>query len=338
MPIYYFWGADEFRLKKAVRDLCDRNLDPTWASFNYDKIPAEQGDNGIMSALNQAMSSPFGMGKRIVWLEETPLAQRCSEPVLKELERTLGEIPDTTLLLFTSTNKPDGRIKSTKLLQKHADVREFSPIPGWKTEDIVNQVYQVAKELNIRLQPKSAELLGEAVGGDTRRLYNELEKLSIYWSDQTPNHPTEPLPPEAIAALVSTSTQNSLQLAEALLNADIAKSLSLVTDLLNQNEPALRMVATLVGQFRTWLWVKLLSDAGERDPKVIADAAEIGNPKRVYFLQKSIRSVTLNQLKAAMEILLSLEFSLKQGAPEQVTLHTKLIELAHCFRSPQPSR
>jgi DNA polymerase III subunit delta len=331
MPIYYFWGADEFRLKKAVRDLCDRNLDPAWTSFNYDKIPSEQADNGIMSALNQAMSTPFGLGKRVVWLEETPLAQRCSDPVLKELERTLSDIPDTTLLLFTSTNKPDGRLKSTKLIQKHADVREFSPIPGWKTEDIVNQVYQVAQELGIRLQPKAAELLGEAVGGDTRRLYNELEKLSIYWHHEHADAPTAPLSPEAVAALVSTSTQNSLQLAEALLNADIPRSLSLVTDLLNQNEPALRMVATLVGQFRTWLWVKLLSDAGERDTKVIADAAEVGNPKRVFFLQKAVRGVSLNQLKAGMEILLSLEFSLKQGAPEQVTLHTKLIELAHCF-------
>ncbi|NEZ58722.1 DNA polymerase III subunit delta [Adonisia turfae] len=326
MPVYFFWGADEFRMKKAVRALCDRNLNPDWASFNYEKIPPEQSD-AIIQGLNQAMTPPFGMGKRVVWLVDTPVCQRCSADLVAELERTLPKIPDSAILLLTSNNKPDGRLKSTKLIKKYADIREFDTIPPWKTDQIEHQVYQVAKDVGLQLTPQAAALLGEAIGADTRRLYNELEKLKTYWPQ-----PKQALPPEAVHALVATSTQSSLQLAAALRQGQTDRALTLITELLTRNEPALRIVATLVGQFRTWLWVKLMTESGERDTRAIAQAADIGNPKRIYFLQKEIHGISSSQLQNALRLLLSLEYSLKQGAPETVTLHTKVIELAHCFK------
>lgn len=313
-------------MQKAVRALCDRNLNPDWASFNYEKIPPEHS-NAIIQGLNQAMTPPFGMGKRIVWLIDTPVCQRCSADLLQELERTLPNIPDRSILLLTSKSKPDGRLKSTKIVKKYADIREFDTIPPWKTDQIEHQVYQVAKDVGLQLTPAAAALLGEAIGADTRRLYNELEKLKTYW-----NQTNQALPPEAVTTLVATSTQSSLQLAAALRQGNTKRALVLITELIERNEPALRIVATLVGQFRTWLWVKLMTEAGERDIRIIAQAAEVGNPKRIYFLQKETREITSSQLQAALKLLLSLEFALKQGAPGIVTLHTKVIELAHCFQ------
>jgi len=54
-----------------------------------------------------------------------------------------------------------------------------------------------------------------------------------------------------------------LHLAAAIRVGDAAKALALIAQLLSRNEPALRIVATLIGQFRTWLWVKLMTEAGE---------------------------------------------------------------------------
>lgn len=343
MPVYFFWGADEFRLKKAVASLRERALDESWASFNYDYIPAESVD-APMQALNQAMTPPFGMGQRFVWLADTTVGQRCSESLLEEMARTLPLVPEATVLLFTSASKPDGRLKSTKLLKKYADVREFAQIAPWQTDQLVGQVRRVAQEMNLRLKPQSAELLAEAVGADTRRLYNEVEKLSLYWSAGETSEAAnvgevnagnqarkEPLPPEVITQLVAVSTQTSFQLAEALIAGKTDQALSLATDLLANNEPALKVVATLVGQFRAWLWVSLMAMQGERDVKAIAKAAEINNPKRVYILQKQVRGCSPQQLQRAMTLLLALEFALKRGAPAEITLQTKMIEIASCF-------
>ena len=329
MPVYFFWGADEFRLKKAVKTLRDRTLDPNWASFNYDRIPAED-TNSIIQALNQAMTPPFGVGQRFVWLAETTVAQRCSEAVLEELSRTLSAIPDTTVLLFTSSQKPDGRLKSTKLLKKHAEVREFATIAPWQTDQIITQVKRVAQSAGLRLKPEAAELLADAVGADTRRAHNEVEKLCLYWSEAG-QVKTEPLPSEVITWLVAVSTQTSFQLSEALVKGKTDQALGLATDLLANNEPVLRIVATLVGQFRQWLWVSLMTSEGERDIKAIAKAAEINNPKRIYILQKQIRGCAPRQFQTALSLLLDLEFSLKRGAPEEIALHTKIIEIASCF-------
>jgi DNA polymerase III subunit delta len=326
LAIYYYWGDDEFRLNQAVAALRDRTLDPDWASFNYDRIAGEQADNTIQ-ALNQAMTPPFGLGQRLVWLQETSLGQRCSEDLLQELQRTLPQIPDTTVLLLTSSSKPDGRSKFTKLLQKHGELREFATIPPWKTDQLVRQVQDVARDLNLALAPGTADLLAETLGNNTRQLYNELAKLSLYW-----NRPDQPLPPEVIADLVSASTQSSLKLAEALRDGKTDEALGLAADLLSRNEPALRMVAVLVGQFRLWLWIKLLQEAGERNEQAIAKAAEISNPKRVFFLQKEVRGISLRQLRQALPLLLELEFGLKQGMDETAILQTKIIEISQRFQ------
>ncbi len=325
MPIHVYWGDDGFALEQAVKALRDRTLDPTWESFNYTKIPPEQAD-GLIEALNLAMTPPFGMGQRLIWLINTTLAQRCPEEWLVELQRTLPLIPDTSVLLLTSPSKFDGRLKSTKLLQQHAAIQEFSAIPPWKTEELVQRVRQVAESLEVALTPAGAELLAHATGSDTRQLHNELLKLKLYVADAR-----RPVPVEAITTLVTTTTQNSLQLIAAIRDGNTPTALGLVADLIGRNEPALRIVATLIGQFRTWLWVKLLMESGERDERAIVQAAEISNPKRFYFIQKEVKSMGLTQLQRTLPILLELETRLKQGGEETTTLQTAVIQLCQLF-------
>jgi DNA polymerase III subunit delta len=327
MPVYYFWGEDDFALRQAIDHLRAKVLDPAWASFNYERIAPEEAE-AIIQGLNQAMTPPFGAGQRLIWLAETTLASQCDESTLQELERTLPQIPDTSVLLLSSTKQPNGRLKIAKLLQKYAEFREFSPLPPWRTDALEQQVAQTAEQLGVRLTQEATETLAQAVGNQTRRLYNELEKLRLFQGDRP-----EPLSALEVTSLVPTSTQNSLQLAAAIRVGDAEQALHLIGDLIARNEPPLRIVATLVGQFRTWLWVKLLASQGERDNTAIAQAAEIGNPKRVYFVQQEVRNLSLAQLQQTLPLLLELEYGLKLGADEQALLQTKAIELCQVCRS-----
>lgn len=329
MPIYLFWGEDEFALSRAVAKLRDQTLDPSWVDFNYTKILPEQPDP-IVQGLNLAMTPPFGSGSRLVWLAETTVCQRCPEELLIELERTLPVLPAETVLLLTSSSKPDGRLKSTKLLQKHAEIREFSPISPWKTDQIAQQVRQAAQEVEVKLTNEAVQLLVDSVGNQSRQLYNELEKLRLYMGDRADSRP---LDAATVASLITISTQNSLQLAAAIRQGDPAKALSLVMDLINRNEPALRIVLTLIGYFRTRLWVKLMVEAGERDEREIARLAEVNNPKQIYFLKQEVKSIKLAAFLQTLPILLELEFSLKQGAEPLQALQVKAIELCQIYRS-----
>lgn len=328
MPIYLYWGDDDFSLAKAVETLRESVLDPSWATFNCDKILPEH-PNPVIFGLNQAMTPPFGFGSRLVWLVNTSVTQQCPPEVLQELERTLPAIPETTILLLTTQSKPDGRLKATKILQKQAKVvQEFSRIPPWKTEQLIQRVQEVAQQLQVKLTIAAIEQLAESVGNDTRQLYNELEKLKLYRGTSD-----KPLGVDAIAQLVQSQTQNSLKLANAIKAGNTDLALGLINDLIGRNEPALRIVATLVGQFRTWLWVRLMMQQGIKDEAEIAKVAEVANPKRIYFLKKEVQSLSVQQLQQTLPLLLELEVNLKRGADQASTLQTQVIKLCCLFQA-----
>ncbi|MEA5617879.1 DNA polymerase III subunit delta [Cronbergia sp. UHCC 0137] len=328
MPMYVYWGEDDFAMEKAVAVLRDRILDPIWISFNYTSFAPDQTD-AIVQALNQVMTPIFGAGGRLVWLVNTTLCQSCPENVLAELQRTLPVIPENSHLLLTSRNKPDERLKGTKFLKQFAtEFREFSLVPPWKTDLLVQAVNQAAQTVGVKLTPQVGEFLAESVGNDTRLLYNELEKLRLYTQGSS-----KPLDVQTVSQLVRNTTQNSLQLAGAIRSGDTPKALGILADMLNAAEPGLRIVATLIGQFRTWLWVKMMMESGERNPQAIAQAAEINNPKRIYFIQQEVKSLSVTQLVSCLPLLLELEVSLKQGASEMIILQTKIIELCQLCRT-----
>ncbi len=324
MPIYFYWGEDDFTLSIAVKKLKATVLDPDWIQFNYEKIAGDSPD-GTIDGLNTAMTPVFGMGDRLIWLSETQICQNCPENILSELERTLPKIPPTSHLLFTSIKKPDRRLKSTKLLEKHAKFREFSSISPWKTEEIIKQTEQFAREIGLKLTSDDTQLIAESVGNNTRQLWNELEKLSIYGQTQSLNT-------EAISTLVNCNARSSLDLGKAILNSERAFALELIDLLISRNEPGLRIVATLVGQFRTWSIVKLIIEKGEKNDREIAKVAEVGNFYRIRYLRQEIKSISSQKLLASLPILGELEFSLKRGGDVKSNLEIAIIKLCQIFQ------
>ncbi|XFA72280.1 DNA polymerase III subunit delta [Thermosynechococcaceae cyanobacterium Okahandja] len=318
MPVYFYWGEDHFRLEEAVKNLRQQVLDPLWESFNFEKFAGEDPSH-VQAALAQVMTPPFGGGDRLVWLVNTTLGQRCSAELLADLELTLPQIPATCHLLLTSPQKPDSRAKVVKLLQQHGTFQEFSPIAPWKTAEIEAHIRTTAQRYHLNLREDALHLLAEAVGNDSRQLHNELEKLSLFGGDR-------PLTATDIAPLVHASQQHTLTLASTLLHGQLSTALSQLEDLLQQNEPPLRLIASLSKQFRTWLWIKLLSH--EQDVQTIAKLAEIGNPKRVYILQKEVKSIPLAALTKSLEILLRSEYSLKLGSDPRGTLRQAMVQLS----------
>lgn len=332
MPIYYYWGEDDYRLLQAVQTLRQRVVHPDWRAFNDDHLTGD----AFTTVLNQALTPVFGLGERLVWWENTPITQQCPPERLAELERTLHHLPSSTHLLFTSDHKPDGRLASTKLLKQLGTIQEFPLIPPWDQDALQTQVKDMAAQQGLTLEESALELLAAAVGSDSRRLAMELEKISLWISDQ---HlpPNTPIRTEQIRQVVTGSQANALQLATALRHGETEKALTLLQTLWDLNEPALKLVAVVVGQFRTWLWVKLLTKQKVKDTQVIAQRAEISNPKRVYFLQKEVAGIPSAHLLQSLDLLLQLEWDLKRGRSERESWQSTCIRIAAlCGRQGTP--
>jgi DNA polymerase III subunit delta len=325
VPVLLYWGDDEFALHAAVQKLTEATVDAAWASFNYEKILADKAE-AVTAGLNQAMTPPFGAGQRLVWLAEAQIFSQSNDALLADLARSLPQIPETGILLFTTGSKPDGRSKITKLLHQHAVVKEFAAISAWKGAEIEEQVRRKAAEMQVALLPEALELLAIAVGNNSRQLHTELSKLQIFAGGRQ-----QPLTADEVGNLVAVTTQNSLQLAEALRQGDVARSLELIGALLERNEPALRIIATLVGQFRTWLGVTAAIEEGATD-EAIAKETDLGNPKRLYFLRKDLKGLKARQISLAFSELLTLEFAIKQGQDSTMALQTMAIKVCQILK------
>ncbi len=319
MGVYLFWGEDDYGVQQAVERLRRQVIDPAWQAFN------EQRYDDWQAALGEAITPPFGAGGRLVLVSPATLAQQCNEAQYEELARTLKVLPETTHLVFCSGNKPDGRLKSTKLLNQVATVKEFGTVPSWDRDRLEALVREAAATQQIKLTDDAVLALAEAVGSDRRRLAMELEKLSLLGE-------TKPLSAAQIADYVPGSAANSFQLAGALRQGDAAAALQLLAQMLDRNEPGLRVLSVLVNQFRTWLWVRLLQDSGERDTKVIAQLAELGNPKRVYFLQKEVQGLSSADVMLALQHLMEAEYQLKRGGEERGVLFQMCCQITTLFQ------
>lgn len=309
MPVHLFWGEDGFLLERAVQRLRTEVVDEAWAAFNLQKL----GADSLVEALNQAVTPPFGLGGRLIWIAEANIFKECPAEPWTEFERTLPRIPETNHLLFTQAAKPDGRLKSTRLVGKTGKVREFPLVAPWMEDQIKEQVTRMALEQGVRLTSGAVQRLVEAVGNDSRRLDSELAKLALFSGEQIVDE-------QAVSALTPSGAQTSFKLGAALLAGQAAEALTIVDELLLRNEPALRILAVLTNQFRTWLWVRIMVEAGERERTAIAAAAEINNPNRVFFLQKEVERATTQQLSRILPLLLDTEVQLKSGQPERLAL------------------
>jgi DNA polymerase-3 subunit delta len=289
-----------------VEELIAAQVDPAWHSINLSRLDGSDPAQAAR-ALAEARTPPFGAGARVVVLQRSPFCSTCPSDLAERLETDLALIPASCHLLLVSPGKPDARLRTTKALRRLAEERSF-PLPAvWDGAGQQELVSRTAAALGLQLQPAAIEALAEAVGSDSARLAAELEKLGLYCGGK-------PIDAAAVAALVGCHSTTSLQVGDALLAGRPAEAIALVDELLRTGEPALRIVATLSGQIRGWLWVSLLESRGEQDVNVIARAAGIGNPKRIYVMRKQIRGRPAGQLLRLLAQLLEVEADLKRGA------------------------
>ncbi|MCP9927169.1 DNA polymerase III subunit delta [Cyanobium sp. CH-040] len=320
MPIHLLWGDDEAARGRAVEALIAELVDPAWAAINLSRLDGNDPDQAAR-ALEEARTPPFGAGARVVALQRSPFCNQCPAELADQLEAALELIPESCHLLLVNPAKPDGRLRTTKALQKlvkagQASERSF-PLPAvWDEAGQVDLVARTARELGLALEPAAAEALAEAIGSDSARLASELEKLSLFAAaEAAPPAGTAPaITAAAVQALVGGHSTTALAVGDALLAGRPAEAIALLDALLASGEPALRIVATLSGQIRGWLWVALLDRQGEQDVTAIAQAAGIGNPKRVYVLRRQIRGRQPERFLGLLGQLLEVEVQLKRGA------------------------
>ncbi len=321
MPIHLIWGDDYEASNREIKEIIDKVIDPVWKSFNYSQIDGNDPKQNFR-ALEEVQSAPLGSGGRIVLVRRSPFCNGCSLELAEKLEQAIKLIPDNTHLILNNSNKPDKRLKTTKSIQKSIQLNSFSneksfilPLP-WDINGQRNLVKNNLHRLNLKMNHETIDLIVESIGNDSSLINTELQKLALLseaLNEQSNTNKVQEISKDLVIQLVQNNSTNALEIANLLLKGERVIALNKIQSLLDNGEPALRLITTLTGQSRGWLWVHLLDAEGNQDVKEIARLAGIANPKRIFVIRKQIESKSLETLLELMKKLLKIEASIKSG-------------------------
>ncbi|BDI20923.1 DNA polymerase III subunit delta (plasmid) [Nostoc cf. commune SO-36] len=298
-------GDDQYAIQEQLNQY-KAEIDAQWLTLCYHRFPADHLDRAISVARTRSLTG----GKKLVIVENCHL-KHWGDTELETLQQ-LVQVPEFTILVFVATNV-DKRLKIYKHIVKYAKLFELTLIPPWRTDLIEKAIATQAKKIKVVLSKDAVEYLAEAIGNDMTRAASELRKLYIYGSGRK-------LEFAEVKELVPCQTQNSLQLASAIRQGESNQVLHLLDDLLSRSEPLMVIVATLLTQFRTWLWVKSAMSAtgyayvsGIKKDSELAQLCNISNPNRIYYLRIEVANTSINALAKAVTMVLDLEMSIKTG-------------------------
>ncbi len=321
MPIHLIWGDDYEACNREIEEIIQSVINPSWKSFNYSQLDGNDPKQNFR-ALEEVQSAPLGSGGRIVLVRRSPFCNGCSIELANKLEQAIKLIPNNTYLILNNSNKPDKRLRTTKIIEKSIQSNSFSkeksfilPMP-WDINGQRSLVKNILYQLNLKMNHETIDLIVESIGNDSSLINTELQKLSLLSEavnkNLTIDRPRE-ISKELVKKLIQNNSTNALEIANLLLKGEIIIALNKIQSLLKNGEPALRLITTLTGQSRGWLWVHLLDSKGNQDIKEIAKLAGIANPKRIFVIRKQIQDKSLETLLELMKKLLKIEASIKSG-------------------------
>ena len=311
MPIQIIWGNDTKSCENEIEKIINSNISKQWESFNLSKLDGND-ENQVFKALEEMQNAPFGDGSRVILLKNNPIFNIKNEKFLAKFESSTHNIPDSTYLILFCSNKPDSRMKTTKILNKlikskKAFESSYTLPDIWAYENQIKHIEKISKNLNINLDENAAQAILESIGTESINLDNELRKALLYLSATNKNLLTV----KDIESIFFEKQSNIFKIIDFLIDKEIPQSLNAIRTLINQGEPPLRLIAGLISQIRIYTIVLLLSD--ENNLSKISELAGITNPKRIFFIRKKIKNCDTNFLINLMIKLLNIELFLKRG-------------------------
>ena len=121
-----------------------------------------------------------------------------------------------------------------------------------------------------------------------------------------------------IAEAIPKSLQDNIfDMTQLLIRGQIQSVRELVHDLRLQGEDEIKLIAVMLGQFRTYLQVKLLSAQGKSEQQIVSSLSDyLGrkvNQFQVRFALRDSRPLSVAFLKMTIKILVETDYQIKTG-------------------------
>ena len=284
-------------------------FDPSDLTYSY----FDMSEATYQEAELDLESMPFFADEKVVIFDHfadmtTAKKSYLDDRELKRLESYLLSPVETTRLVLMASGKLDGKRRLVKLLKRDALVLETSPLKD--------------AELKTYFQKKAHQ---EGLIFDTGVFEELLIKSNFDFSDVQKNmaflkgYKAEGnISSKDIAEAIPKSLQDNIfDMTQLLLRGDINGVRELVHDLRLQGEDDIKLIAVMLGQFRTYLQVKLLSAQGKSEQQIVVSLSDyLGrkvNPYQIRYALRDSRPLSIEFLKTSIKSLIETDYQIKTG-------------------------
>ena len=303
LPSVLLFEGEEEQLKQEALALLRRTLLPAgMESLNETVLENPETDQLIADAETQ----PFMADRRIVTVRDFPALTGRSEADEK-LIAWLSSVPESTVLLFYCTGKPDGRKKLYNTVKKLGGIVTFAPLRG---AELVRFVTDAFKEEGKECNDRTAEYLIFTVGDDAGFLRTEIKKLASYAGDR----PTVLY--SDVTALATPSTECTVfQMVDAVVTGQKSRALLLLRNQLLNGTDRMSILAMLLRQYRLLQHIKIMQYE-KRGGDFIRSALGVPSFAVEQYLRQA-SGYTGGQIKKAVNLCFDTEYAVKSGRIQQ---------------------
>lgn len=309
-PILVLTGEDvgqfEWLKKDILQKIAYDSSDLNYSYFDMKETPYAEVELDLVSL-------PFFADEKIVILDHlldltTAKKRVLTDEDLKQFESYLEMPSESTKLVIFAEGKLDSKRRLVKLLKREAQIVEAATP---KDQDLKRYFASQAQELGLKFVGDALDQLLLKSGYDFGELQKNLALLQAYKEDgQITLEDVE-------EAVPKTLQDNIFDLTQMILKRQIDQASNLVKDLRLQGEDEIKLIAIMLGQFRLFTQVKILSEEGQPESQIVTSLSDLSgrkiNPYQVKFALRDSRRLSLPFLKQAMITLIETDYAIKSG-------------------------
>ena len=327
--IHLVYGEDVVSVDEALTDLAKSAGPDDLRDVNYTPLDADGlVPNAVAAA---AFTAPFMSDHRVVVVKgllstferRGPSRSRGASnndplKVWTEFVNQLDSLPPTTELAFVDS----GLSRSNPLLRKLTPISQVREFPLPREHDMPGWITRRANTIGVRIEPRAAAMLAEAVGRQPRLIDSELRKLSLY-ADGTP------VGVEDVRQMVAYVREaNIFQTVDAIIDRRTGVALRMLRRIMEDGAPAAYVMTMIARQVRLLLMAKDMKAQG-------LSQEEIGRRLRLsgWVLNKTLqqeRRLSFEYLAHVHGQLVETDLALKtKPLDDQLALEMLVAELSY---------
>ena len=211
-PIYYLMGDESYYIDKISEWIAENVLQPEEKDFNQTVLFGS--DVNASQIVDAAKRYPMMSEYQVIIVKEAQNVKNV-EPIEKYLKAPMSS---TILVMCHKNGTIDGRKRDyVKAIQQAGVLFESKKL---RERDLPSFIEQYLKAREASIDPKSTQMIADAIGADLSRLTGELDKvlLSLPESDRR-------VTPQVVEDQIGVSKDyNAFEFRDAIVNRNILKA------------------------------------------------------------------------------------------------------------------